>query len=91
MASLPAEFKHEPQNALLAADNGLALVFNMLKEAPNYLNDGGVFICEVGASAHALAAALPMMDFTWLDFEQGGDGVFLLTKEQLLKEVTHVG
>jgi len=83
MQTLPAEYNHEPNNALEAADNGLAIVNNILHNAKSHLNEGGILVVEVGNSEEALIDAFPDCAFMWLDFENGGQGVFLLTYEQL--------
>lgn len=83
MQTLPAEYQHEPQLALETANNGLAIVEKILAKAHNYLSDHGILVVEVGNSEQALMDAYPDLPFTWLDFEHGGQGVFLLTAEQL--------
>jgi len=42
-------------------------------------------VVEVGSAAEALMGAFPTVDFLWLEFEHGGEGVFLLTREELLE------
>lgn len=81
---IPTEFLSEPKLGLTSGKDGLILTKEILKQASEYLNDGGILIVEVGNSAISLEEQFPEIPFTWLEFERGGLGVFLLTKEQLL-------
>lgn len=83
MQTLPAEYRHEPELALEAGDDGMDVVARILAEGADYLRPGGIMVVEVGASAELLMVRFPDIPFLWLDFERGGDGVFLLTAEQL--------
>lgn len=83
MDNLADEFHHEPRMGLEAGDDGLDLVRRMLPELSRHLNPGGIAVIEVGNSWEALEKAYPNVGFTWLEFERGGYGVFLLTKEQI--------
>ena len=83
IADMPAEYGHEPELGLAAGGDGLDIAHRILARAADYLNPGGLLIVEVGNSWVALQEAYPDMPFTWLEFENGGDGVFLLTAEDL--------
>lgn len=81
--ALPPEYTHEPFAALDGGDDGLDVVRRILAGARERLTDDGVLIVEVGLAAEALMAAFPRVPWTWLGFERGGDGVFLLTADEL--------
>lgn len=89
MSDLPQEFRFEPELGLAAGNDGLDLVRRILACAPDYLSDDGVLICEVGNSMVHLIDQYPDIPFTWLEFDNGGDGVFMLTQSQLVDCKAH--
>lgn len=84
MKELPAEFAHEPGKTALYADNeGMAVVDRILKQASQYMSEHAILIVEVGYSDEILMRHYPKAPFTWLPCEFGGQGLFLLTRDQL--------
>lgn len=84
MADLPQEFHFEPKLALAAGFDGLQLVRRILVCAADYLSNQGVLICELGNSMVHLIEQYPDIPVTWLALKNGGNGVFMITKEQLI-------
>lgn len=82
--NLPDEFKHEPEIGLQSGFDGLELTRKMLAQAPDMLNDGGLLFVEIGNSMIHMQEQYPDVPFTWLEMENGGHGVFVISKEQLV-------
>lgn len=86
-SKMPAEFQHEPALALYAADDGMALVRRILRDAPRFLSAHGLLVVEVGherdaceSLCHREFSGLPL---TWIETEEQSDNVFCVTKDLL--------
>ena len=83
MQTLPQEYRHEPDLALRAGADGLDIVRRILAGARRHLEPGGALFVEVGDSDVRVQTAFPDLRLTWLEFERGGGGVFLIRAEEL--------
>ncbi len=78
MDALAPEYGHEPRMGLAAGDDGLDIVRRIIADARDHLTEHGVLVVEVGASRPAMEAAFDDLPLTWVEFERGGGGVFLI-------------
>lgn len=83
LRQLPVEYRQEPSIGLAAGDDGLDIAVKILENAHRHLSETGILLVEVGHTWPILEAAFPDIPFTWLEFEYGGEGVFMLARDQL--------
>jgi ribosomal protein L3 glutamine methyltransferase len=83
VAALPAEYGYEPKVALDGGTAGLEVAERIVRGAGQRLERDGILIVEVGAEAEAFDAAHPDLSVTWVELARGGDGVFVVTAEEL--------
>ncbi len=84
VATLPAEYLHEPKLALGSGSDGLDATREILKQAAAHLTPHGILIVEIGHNRDALEAAFPDLPFTWLEVSAGDQFVFLLHRNDLV-------
>jgi ribosomal protein L3 glutamine methyltransferase len=82
--ALPKEYSYEPELGLRAGDDGLDLVLEILRDAPDHLSEHGLLICEVGESERHLVKLLPEVPFAWIEFKVGQMGIFTIDRADLL-------
>lgn len=83
MDELPAEYRHEPATALQSGNDGLHHADAILAEAADHLTDHGHLVLETGNTWRRLVEKYPQVPFLWFEFERGGEGVCMLSREDL--------
>ena len=88
--ALPKEYSHEPEMGLRAGDDGLDLVLEILRDAPDHLSENGLLVCEVGESEQHLIRLLPELPFAWVEFKVGQMGIFVLEREDMVAQLDKI-
>lgn len=91
ISELPAEYRAEPELGLASGTDGLDACLEILASATSYLAPQGMLVCEVGESETRLQNVLPSVPFIWLEFDNGGTGVFVVAREDLVQSATAIG
>jgi ribosomal protein L3 glutamine methyltransferase len=85
---LPPEFRAEPDMALIAADEGMAVVRRLLRQAAGIMNPGGVLAIEIGREKRAcermLRLEFPGLAPEWVRTPEQRDNVFVVRREALI-------
>ena len=84
MSTLPDEYTHEPEMALVAEEGGLNIVDRILAEASDHLIADGLLVVEVGESRQAVMRKYQDLPLIWLSHTSGEDSVFLIENNDLL-------
>jgi ribosomal protein L3 glutamine methyltransferase len=87
-AAMPQEFCHEPEMALYADEDGMALVREVIAGAARRLEPQGVLVVEIGHEFEAcntlFEQRFPGVVPTWIESGEQIDNVFIVSREELL-------
>ena len=86
MATLPAEYRAEPELALAGGTDGMNFIRRLLREAPAQMSEHAVLVLEIGNERPYFEAAFPQLEVAWPETSAGEDQVLLVTREALLKQ-----
>src|SRR5690606_30450266 len=78
MESLPPEYRHEPTMALAGGDDGMDIVRRLLRDAPRFLDEGGVLVLEIGNEYENFVNAFPELEPVWLSTANTEDQILML-------------
>lgn len=87
MQALPNEYRHEPAQALTSGVDGLDHIRIILRDAAGHMSKNGILVVEAGHNLETIGQTFPNFDFTWMETSAGNEHVFLLTREQLLRQI----
>ena len=63
--------------------DGLDFTRRLLAQACDFLSEDGLLVLEVGNSQIHMEEAYPELPLTWIEFEQGGHGVCVISRRDL--------
>ena len=71
MATLPPEFRAEPEAALHGGRDGMALIAKIIGSARRHLDPDGLLVIEVGHEAEAFERRFAQLGHTWIPVAAG--------------------
>jgi ribosomal protein L3 glutamine methyltransferase len=83
MATLPPEYRAEPQVALAGGNDGMDFIRPLLAQAAQHLTLDGVLVLEIGNEKPNFEAAYPQLPVVWLPTSAGDEQVLLIERRSL--------
>lgn len=83
LPTLPTEFRHEPENALVSGADGLDVIRRLLPQAAARLKESGVLLIEVGGLHDAMHENWPELEIHWLPTSDESDCICLIHASEL--------
>jgi len=83
MARLPAEFRHEPENALAGGADGMDIVRRIVADARPHLAPDGLLVIEIGHEAPHFETAFPDLAFAWVPVSAGEQQIVAIAASSL--------
>jgi ribosomal protein L3 glutamine methyltransferase len=83
MATLPAEYRAEPELALAGGTDGMDFIRTLLDQVASHMTDHAVLVLEIGHEAAHFEAAFPQVEFAYLPTHDTDNQVVLITREAL--------
>ena len=83
MATLPAEFRAEPELALDGGSDGMSFIRGLLQRLPDHMTEEAILILEIGHERVHFERAFPRLGVVWLTSSAGDDQVLLATRAEL--------
>ena len=83
MATLPAEYRAEPELALAGGSDGMDFIRALLHTLPQHLNPEAILVLEIGNEKAYFDAAFPDLPVVWLQTSAGDEQVLLIEQADL--------
>jgi ribosomal protein L3 glutamine methyltransferase len=85
MEALPTEFQAEPRLALAGGDDGMDLIREIFKSAPEHMTDDAHLLLEIGHEAPFFEAAFPWLNFSYVPVTAGANMLVLISRADLVE------
>ncbi len=87
MATLPPEYRAEPEISLAGGLDGMDFIRPLLRDAASRMSEQAVLLLEIGNERAHFERVFPRLEAVWLETSAGYDQVLLLSRNTLLRDI----